>query len=87
MAWVYILKTESGKYYVGSTDNLDARLRHHFGGHTPSTSKLVPTSLALSQEYRTLQEARSVEQKIKNLKRRDYVEKILKDGYIKLPPG
>jgi predicted GIY-YIG superfamily endonuclease len=86
MAWVYILKTESGKYYIGSTSNLGERLKHHFDGHTPSTKRLKVESLLFSQQYKTLKDARSVESKIKNLKRRDYVEKMLKDGYIKLVP-
>ncbi|WP_249145014.1 GIY-YIG nuclease family protein, partial [Gordonia sp. SCSIO 19800] len=29
MAWVYILECADGKYYVGSTRNLDNRLRQH----------------------------------------------------------
>ena len=86
MAWVYILKTKSGKYYVGSTESLDQRLEHHFGGHTPSTKRLGAEQLLLKQEYKTLKDARSVEKKIKKLKRKDYIEKILKDGYIKLTP-
>jgi len=86
MAWVYILKTGSGKYYIGSTITLSERMRHHFGGHTISTRKMVPAVLLLSQEYKTLQEARSVEAKIKKLKRKDYVEKIIKDGYIRVQP-
>ena len=73
MAWVYILKTKSYKYYVGSTDNLEARLKHHFGGYTPSTKSLGVEKLLLRQEYKTLQEARSVEKKMKNLKRKDYI--------------
>ncbi|MEI6863822.1 MAG: GIY-YIG nuclease family protein [Candidatus Adlerbacteria bacterium] len=84
MAWVYILKTKSGKYYVGSTTDMDERFKHHMGGHTPSTKSLGPEKVLLKQEYKTLKEARFVEGKIKNLKRRDYIEKILKDGYIKI---
>lgn len=85
MSYVYILKSlDKNKYYVGSTDNLKDRLRHHFGGHTPSTKKLGNLKLALSQEYSTLEEARKVERKLKNLKRKDYIEKIIEDGYIKL---
>lgn len=87
MAYVYILKTKSGKYYVGSTENLSTRLAHHIGGHTPSTKKLGAEALLLSQEYETLKDARSVEYKIKNLKRKDYIEKMLKDGYIKVKPS
>ena len=83
MAWVYILKTRSEKYYVGSMVDLDARLRHNFGKWTPSTKALGAEKLALSQEYKTLREARAVEKSIKKLKRRDYIEKMIKDGYIK----
>ena len=69
---------------MGSTENIYARLRHHFGGHTPSTKSLGAEKLLLKQEYKTLSEARLVETKIKKLKRKDYIEKILKEGYIKL---
>jgi predicted GIY-YIG superfamily endonuclease len=84
MAWVYILQTKSSKYYVGSTIDLDKRLKHHFGGHTPSSKKLGAHTLLLSQEYRSLEEARKIEKRIKNMKRKDYIEKMIKDGYIKL---
>ena len=84
MAWVYILSTESGKYYVGSTRDLEKRLQHHFGGHTPSTKRLAAKSVVLKQQFETLTEARAVERKIKRLKRRDYIEKMVKDGYIKM---
>lgn len=86
MAWVYILHTKTGKYYIGSTDNLEARLRHHIRGHTPSTKRLKVVSLALVQEYADLKTARAVELKLKKLKRKDYVEKMIEDGYIRLVP-
>lgn len=40
--------------------------------------------LMLAQEYETLKIACEVERKIKKLKRKDYVEKMVKDGYIRL---
>jgi len=86
MAYVYILKTNSGKYYIGSTTNLEERLKHHQGGHTPSTKKLGRPDLIFSQEYSTLSDARSIEKKLKNLKRRDYIEKIIKEGSIRIKP-
>ncbi len=86
MAWVYILQTKSGKYYIGSTTDITERLKHHFGGFTPSTKSLGAEALLLKQKYQTLKEARSIEAKIKKLKRSDYIEKMVKDGYIKLVP-
>jgi len=86
MAWVYILKTKLKKYYIGSTKDFDKRIKHHVGGHTPSTKALKVEYCVLKQEYKTLKEARSVERKIKSLKRRDYVEKMIKEGYIAIVP-
>ena len=51
-----------------------------------ATRRLGADFLIFSQEYETIDEARSVELKIKKLKRRDYLEKIIKDGYIKVQP-
>ena len=87
MAFVYILQSERDKkFYIGSTVDLKSRLRHHKGGFTPSTKRLGKTELVFSQEYFTLKEARTIERKLKKLKRRDYIEKIIKDGFIKIHP-
>jgi len=88
MAFVYILKFTTGKFYIGSTVDLARRLKHHTGEYTPSTKRLgKEKELVLSQEYPTLVEARSVEYKLKKLKRRDYIAKIVEDGYIKIKPA
>jgi len=87
MVFVYILKSDSGRYYVGSTLDMSDRLRHHAGGYTPSTKRLGNVHLVLRQKYETLAEARSVERKLKKLKRKDYIEKIVKEGYIKIRPA
>ncbi len=86
MAFVYILKNEEGKYYVGSTVNLVLRLKHHQGGHTPSTKRLGKMDLVFSQKYPSISEAREVERKLKSLKRKDYIRKIVQDGFIKYRP-
>jgi len=85
MAWVYILQgLRDGRFYVGSTDNLEQRIRHHRGGHTPTTKRFGGIRLAFSQEFPTLREARLIERKLKNLKRKDCIEKIVRDGFIKM---
>ena len=86
MSFVYILKTTSGKYYIGSTNDLDARMKHHKGGYTKSTKALGEVELIFKQEYYTLGEARRIERRLKNLKRKDYIENIIRDGYIKMSP-
>jgi predicted GIY-YIG superfamily endonuclease len=86
MPFVYILQNENRRYYVGSTTNLKQRMSHHLGGHTPSTKRLGKIKLVFSQEYKTLQQARSIEYKLKSLKRHDYIANIVKDGFIKMKP-
>ncbi|MEK7129197.1 MAG: GIY-YIG nuclease family protein [Patescibacteria group bacterium] len=86
-AFVYILKDQGGKFYIGSTINLERRLHQHSTGHTQTTRNMIKPVLVLKQEYETLQIARSIEEKIKKLKRKDYIEKMIRDGYIKIKPG
>lgn len=86
MPYVYILSTSAGKYYIGSTTDLKSRIKHHQGGHTPSTKRLGKSDLIFSQKYHSLSDARSVEKKLKKLKRRDYIEKIIKEGIIGIKP-
>lgn len=82
--FVYILKSDRGALYVGSTDNLTRRIRAHKSGHTKTTKLRRIQELVFSQEFETLEQARMIERKLKKLKRKDYLEKIIEDGYIKL---
>lgn len=83
-AYVYILKGQNNKFYIGSTINLQRRLRQHELGHTQTTKNMKVITLVFNQKYTSLKQARIIERRIKNLKRRDYVEKIISDGYIKM---
>jgi predicted GIY-YIG superfamily endonuclease len=85
MAFVYILQSDKGRYYIGSTTDMVERLKHHAGGYTPSTKALGKMRLVLQQEYATISGARKVEARLKRLKRKDYIAKIVKDGHIKIP--
>jgi len=85
MAYAYILESlRDGRYYIGSTTNLNARLKHHHGKSTPSTSRFGGVKLIFSQKYSTIKEARVVEMKLKKLKRKGYLKKIIEDGFIKM---
>lgn len=85
MPHVYILESiADGRYYIGSTNDLNLRLKHRFGGHTPTTKRFGEIKLVFSQEYDSLREARIIEKKLKRLKRKDYIQKIIADGYIKM---
>ena len=78
MAYVYILISKSkSKYYVGCTTNLQKRLQRHNAGYVYSTKRILPVELAFKQYYQSMGEARMVEKKLKNQKRKDYIRKII----------
>ena len=86
MGYVYILKSSKGFYYIGSTSDLKRRLKQHLSGNTYTTRKMEEINLVFSQKFDTLQKARTLEFKLKSFKRKNFIEKIIKDGYIKLLP-
>lgn len=82
---LYILKSlVNNKYYIGSTKDLDKRLQEHNNGKNKYTKFYMPYELIFKQSYNSIQEARKIEYKLKKLKSRKIIEKIIKDGFIKL---
>ena len=82
--FVYIIQDSlSRKFYIGSTNDLERRLKQHRYGHTATTKRMKKKKLVFSQEFETLELARKTELRIKNFKRKDYIEKIIEDGLIK----
>ena len=53
-------------------------------GHTQTTRNMNDFEIVLKQEYESLKLARKIELKIKKLKRKDYIEKMINDGYIRI---
>ena len=85
MFCVYILYSEkSGKYYVGSTDDVQRRLiEHNELSENSYTSKFRPWKLMAFYEVgesRSL--ALKIEKHIKKQKSKTYIEDILKRGSI-----
>ena len=69
MCFLYILRSESsGRFYLGSTDDLDRRLSEHLRGHTPSTRGRGPWNLVYKETFETLLQARPRELEIKRWK-------------------
>lgn len=85
MSYVYILESlTSGKYYIGSTENVEARLKKHNSRQVFSTKPYVPYKLAFKQKFENISEARRIEVKLKRLKRKDYIRKIIENRKIEL---
>ena len=81
MAWVYILECADGKYYVGSTRDLDNRLRQHSSAQVGFTAHRQPVRLAWSVEL-SLDDAYAIERRIHGWSRAK--KKALIDGDIDL---
>jgi predicted GIY-YIG superfamily endonuclease len=69
MAWVYILKGSSGRHYIGSTDNLERRIREHQNGGTHTTQRLGDRlELIATKELASVSQARALERQLKRKK-------------------
>ena len=64
-------------YYVGSTGNLDDRLKRHNSGRSTFTKPGVPWKLVYQKEYETKMEANRAELYIKSQKSRRYIENLI----------
>jgi putative endonuclease len=66
MGILYILQSKSsGKFYIGSTQDLDRRSSEHARGHTLSTRGRGPWKLVYTESFETLLEAHRRELQIK----------------------
>ena len=69
MAWVYILRGSSGRHYIGSAIDLDARFAQHLRGHTATTKRLGDKlEIVAKKEVGSLGEARKLEHVLKQKK-------------------
>jgi predicted GIY-YIG superfamily endonuclease len=69
MAWVYILRGSSGRFYIGSTENLARRLDEHRRGSNHTTRRLGgELELVISRVVEDAAEARRIELALKRKK-------------------
>ena len=67
--FVYILQSlKDYKYYIGSTSDVQARIKFHNSGLQRSTRNRIPFRLVLFEEYETKEEALKREKQIKSWK-------------------
>jgi len=64
--WAYMLQCADRHFYVGHTDDLEARFAAHQSGTMPGyTSTRLPVTLVWSQEFPTRYEALAAERQLK----------------------
>ncbi len=75
---VYILTSErNGRYYIGFTQNMEARLTMHNSGKVKSTRYLRPLRLVYTEEYETAAEARERERRLKASKSKLVIQHLI----------
>ncbi|MFD2035811.1 GIY-YIG nuclease family protein [Belliella marina] len=79
MYFLYILYfPKTDRYYIGSTDDLSSRLRHHNLGLTPSTKAGFPEwAMVLHEVLADRTAALKREREIKKKKSRKYIEWLI----------
>ncbi len=80
---LYILESEKGRYYVGSTTDIERRMKQHYSNHTSTTKRMGKVKLVLQQEFESIEKARVAESIIKSWKRKDFIKKVIDDGIFK----
>jgi putative endonuclease len=79
--FVYILySSKLEKYYIGSTSDLDDRLKKHNHIHKGYTATGQPWVIVYSEEYENKSEALLREKKLKAWKNRERIESLIKKG-------
>ncbi|MFN2429288.1 MAG: GIY-YIG nuclease family protein [Cryomorphaceae bacterium] len=77
-AFVYIIfSAKWDQYYIGLTENIEARVEYHNAGKNKSTRGGAPWKLAYREEFDDATSARKREYQIKAKKRRKYIQWFL----------
>ena len=83
MHYLYILKNEeTGRFYIGSTNNLERRIKEHIQGKTRTTRILKTGKIVYKEVFTTPLEARGREKQLKSYKSRKYIEWLIKHGPV-----
>ncbi len=76
---IYISQSEKdGRYYIGSTDNIEERIKRHNKGYSRYTKGKGPFKLVYKETYSTRSGAKKREYYLKSLKSRVALEKLIK---------
>jgi putative endonuclease len=79
MGILYILQSQlTGRYYVGSTNDLPRRLSEHARSHSPATKGRGPWVLVYQESFQSLLEARRREFEIKRWKSAKLIAALIK---------
>jgi putative endonuclease len=88
MYYVYILESiPTGRFYVGSTQDIENRLRKHNAGHSAATKGYRPWRLLHVEEFASRGDALRREYEIKRFKSREYIASLLDENACPVTTG
>lgn len=87
MFHIYILELKDKSYYVGSTSDLEDRMKEHKSKKVKSTKNKLPFELKYTEQYTTRSEAQSREYQIKKWKSRKAIERLINKTKINTAPS
>ena len=80
---VYVLESQkNGRYYIGYTGDMEARLAEHNRGKVKSTRYLRPLKVVYTECFQTGLEALRRERYLKSLKSRIPIQQLISTGAI-----
>jgi len=76
--YLYIIQSDKdGSFYIGTTQNLDARILRHNQGRSKYTRTKRPWNLVYVEDYPDRSSAMKREYAIKRRKSKDYIAKLI----------
>jgi putative endonuclease len=76
--YTYIIQSEpTGRYYIGSTQDIEERLKRHNEGRGKYTKNKGPWKLRYTEKFADLSSARKRENFIKRQKSKKYIETLI----------
>ena len=80
MYYTYILKSEKGKLYIGSSSNLTRRLKEHKAGKSWTTKRMANVELIFYEAFKDKRDALRREKYFKTTKGRFSFKQILRES-------
>ena len=76
--YLYIIQSDKdGSFYIGTTQNVDARILRHNQGRSKYTRTKRPLNLVYVEDYPDRSSAMKREYAIKRRKSKDYIAKLI----------